>query len=490
MLFADQRHGLIEYFINLVDIYHRTKLTKGLREIFLGARPRPGANMNNDKTEYPSPSVAWFAIFVLMLAYAFSFIDRLVLSLLVEPIKADLGLSDVKISLLQGLSFALFYTIAGIPVGRMVDAGRRTNIIAVGVTLWCFMTALCGFAQKFWQLFLTRAGVGVGEAALAPAAYSLISDLFPAKRRGLALGIFSAGTSIGAGLAMIIGGFAIQQITAAGTHHVPFIGELEPWRVTFIYVGLPGLIVALLIKFVPEPARKFKAGEGAVGSIPLREVLAHYRANGRTIFFHHGAQSFAAMGSYGIMAWVPAMLIRNQGWSVGEVGNAVGGSILVAGTLGVIGGGWLGDRFENMGRRAGRMEAAFISMAVGAVGAGLYPLQETTFGFIACFMLTILGGFMCIGCSAAALLEIMPNRMRGQATAIYFFVISLAGIGSGPTIVAMFTDYVFGDPAAVRWSLLIAPTAAYVISATFFWLGRKPYIGSLDQLEGQRPAVT
>jgi MFS family permease len=145
------------------------------------------------------------------------------------------------------------------------------------------------------------------------------------------------------------------------------------------------------------------------------------------------------------------------------------------GTLGVIAGGWLGDWLEDRGRTAGRLEAAFISMVIGAVGAFMYPLQDSSAMTIAWFMVTMLGGFMVIACAAAALLEIMPNRMRGQATAIYFFVISLLGIGAGPTVVAMFTDYVFGDPAAVRWSLMIAPTTAYVIAAICFWQGRRPY---------------
>jgi len=435
-------------------------------------------------TDFPKPAVAWFAIAVLMLAYAFSFIDRLILSLLVEPIKEDLGLSDVKVSLLQGFSFAVFYTIAGIPVGRLVDSTRRTNVIAIGVILWCFMTAACAFAQKFWHLFLARSGVGVGEAALAPAAYSLIGDLFPPHRRGLALGIFSSGTSIGAGLAMIIGGFAIEAITASGERSFPILGTLAPWRVTFIYVGLPGLIVALLIKFVPEPVRQFSSSESgkdaARTSIPFGEVVSHYRRHARTIAFHHVAQSLAAMGSYGILAWMPVMLIRTQSWSFKEVGTMVGASILIAGTLGVIVGGWLGDRLESSGRGAGRLEAAFISMVIGAIGSFMYPQQDTTSMITIWFMVTIFGGFMVIGCSAAALLEIMPNRMRGQATAIYFFVISLLGIGSGPTVVAIFTDYVFGDPVSVRWSLMIAPTAAYIVSATCFWLGRRPYIRSLE----------
>jgi len=442
--------------------------------------------MTGNNHEYPSPRVAWFAISILMLAYTFSFIDRLILSLMVEPIKADLGLSDVKISLLQGLSFALFYTIAGLPVGRLVDSHRRTTIIAIGVTVWCLMTAACAFAQKFWHLFLARAGVGVGEAALAPAAYSMISDLFPPARRGIAMGIFSSGTSIGAGLAMIIGGWVIQAITASGPQTLPFFGTLEPWRLVFIYVGLPGLLVAVLIKLVPEPKRQLvktnTINESAVVAIPLSDVFAHYKRHARTISLHHAGQAMAAMGSYGIMAWVPVMLIRNHGWAIGEVGTAVGASILIAGTIGVIGGGWLGDKLESSGRPAGRLEAAFISMVIGAIGALMYPLQDSTVGIVGWFMVTILGGFMVIGCSAAALMEIMPNRIRGQATAIYFLIISLAGIGSGPTIVAMFTDYVFKDPLAVRWSLAIAPTIAYVLSAILFWFSRKPYVRSVQAM--------
>jgi MFS family permease len=433
---------------------------------------------------YPKPGAAWLAIAVLMLAYTFSFIDRMILSLLVEPIKQDLQISDVQVSLLQGLSFALLYTLAGIPIGRLVDSRRRTSIIAIGMTLWCFMTAACALAQKFWHLFLTRAGVGVGEAALAPAAFSLIGDLFPPRRRGLAMGVFSSGSSIGAGLALIIGGYAIEMISASGERTLPFVGTLEPWRLTFIYVGLPGLIVALMIRFIPEPERKFSSADaGSVSanpSIPFREVLSHYRQHARTITLHHLGIAFAAMGSYGIMAWLPVMLIRTHAWPVGDVGAAVGSSILVAGTFGVIAGGWLGDQLESRGRGAGRLEAAFISMVLAAAGAFMFPMQDTATMIIAWFLVNILGGFMVIGCAAAALLEIMPNRMRGQATAVYYFVVSLLGIGAGPTIVAMFTDYVFGDPAAVRWSLMIAPTAAYILSGAFFWLGRKPYIRSCN----------
>ena len=251
-----------------------------------------------NESPYPRSSVAWFAVAALMLAYTFSFIDRLILSLLVEPIKDDLQISDVQVSLLQGLSFALFYTIAGIPIGRLVDSHKRTNIISIGIVFWSLMTAITSLAQKYWQLFAVRAGVGVGEATLLPAAYSMISDLFSDDRRGLALGIFSSGSSIGAGLALIVGGFAIGAINEAGAKTLPLLGTLEPWRLTFIYVGLPGILVAILIKFVPEPQRHLESGAAAARtSVPIHEVLAHYRRHATAIVLHHLGMSFSAMAA-------------------------------------------------------------------------------------------------------------------------------------------------------------------------------------------------
>ena len=435
---------------------------------------------------YPKPSVAWFAVAILMLAYTCSFIDRLILSLLVEPIKADLDISDFRISFLQGLSFALFYTVAGIPVGRIVDSHRRTSIIAIGIALWSLMTAVTALAQRYWHLFLARAGVGVGEATLTPAAYSIISDLFPPERRGFALGLFSSGTSIGAGLALIIGGYAINVLNAAGPQTWPIIGTLEPWRLAFIYVGLPGLLVAILVLMIPEPVRQLRSAAGTIEarqSIPVREIVAHYRQHASVISLHHLGMSFSAMAAYGIMSWAPVMLIRTQGWTPGDAGLVTGVSILVAGTAGVIGGGWLGDLWTRRGQKTGRLNIAGLSMIMSAVGAAFYPLANSVGGIVPFFMLTILGAFMVIGCGAAVLLDIMPNRLRGQATAIYFFVISLAGIGLGPTIVATFTDFVFGDPAAVRYSLVIVPTIGFSLGAMFFLLARKPYVRSMEQLK-------
>ncbi|MFO1355298.1 MAG: MFS transporter [Gammaproteobacteria bacterium] len=431
---------------------------------------------------YPKPSLAWACVAILVVAYALSFVDRMILTLLVDPIRADLRLGDVQISLLQGFSFALFYTFAGIPIGRLVDSGRRTRIIAIGIALWSLMTAACGVARQYWQLFLARAGVGVGEASLAPAAYSLLSDLFPPERRGLAFGIFSSGSSIGSGLALVIGGWVVGEVTATGARELPWLGLLQPWQLTFVYIGVPGLLVALLVLLIPEPARRLEAVQGAApaqAAVPLREVLAYYRRHARTIGLHHLAVGLAGMASYGVISWVPVMLMRVQGWGPQRVGLLVGGCILTAGTIGVIAGGWLGDHLIRKGHPTGRLMAAALSMVIGLAGGVSYPLLDAPVPITACLWVGMLGGFMVIGCSAAALMDVMPNRLRGQATAIYFFISNLIGLGAGPTVVALFTDFVFGTPGSVRYSLLIVPPVIYVLAALCFWVARGPYRLSL-----------
>lgn len=424
------------------------------------------------------PIIAWLALAVLVVAYTLSFIDRLILSLLVEPIKRDLQLGDVELSLLQGLSFAIFYTLAGIPLGRLVDVHRRTTIIWLGVASWSLMTASCGLAREYWQLFLARAGVGLGEAALGPAAYSLLGDLFRPEQRGVALGIFSAGSSIGAGLALIIGGVTVDVISAAGARTVPWIGTLQPWQLTLVYVGLPGLVVAGMVALIPEPARRDDMHTVRVHSgtaIPLREVIAHYKRHGSAIGLHHVGMGLSAMASYGILAWAPAMMMRLHGWTPREAGLMVGSSVLVAGTFGVIAGGALGDYLLRRGYMAGRLSAAAAAMALGGVGAVSYPLQESPLALAACLTLAMTGAFMVIGTGAAALLDITPNRLRGQATAVFLFVTSILGIGLGPTVVAVVTDYVFGGGNAVQYALAIVPTLAFLLAAACFLIAHEPY---------------
>lgn len=210
----------------------------------------------DDETGYPNPRYAWYVVCVLTVAYLLSFLDRQILALLVGPIRQDLDISDTQVSLLGNLAFGIFYTLLGLPLGRAADRFSRRGIIAAGVATWCLMTAACGLARNFVQLFLARVGVGVGEAALNPAALSMISDYFPRRTRGRALTFYNMGVSLGVGVALIFGGQVIAWVAAAPPVELPGIGVLRAWQTVFILVGLPGLLIALLMLTVREPVRR------------------------------------------------------------------------------------------------------------------------------------------------------------------------------------------------------------------------------------------
>ena len=288
--------------------------------------------------EYPSQLYAWYAVAVLVIAYTFSFIDRQILSLLVGPMKRDLEISDFQMSLLQGFAFAIFYTLMGLPIGRMVDSHNRVRIITIGIAVWSLMTALCGISKSYMQLFIYRMGVGVGEAALSPAAYSMLSDYFKPERIGVAIGVYGTGVYIGAGLALVIGAEVVEAARAAGSSTFPIIGTVYPWQMVFFIVGLPGLLVALWAWTLREPPR-----HGATETPPLRQVLAYMKANRFTLICHNMCYALSAMMGYGVAAWIPEFMIRTHGWSAGQIGSAYGWIIAIFGTAGVIAGGWLGD---------------------------------------------------------------------------------------------------------------------------------------------------
>ncbi|MGH9937465.1 MAG: MFS transporter, partial [Blastocatellia bacterium] len=214
------------------------------------------ASAATSQTTESSLKYAWYVVFVLMVCLTLSFIDRQILSLLVGPIKRDLGISDTRIGLLQGLAFALFYTLMGLPVGWLVDRYSRRTIIAAGVFFWSLMTALCAVAGNFWSLFAARLGVGVGEATLGPAAMSLTSDYFPKEKLGGALSVYAMGIFIGSGLALIVGGTVVSAVAGMPAVTLPIIGEIASWRLTFLIVGAPGLLVGLLVYTVREPLRR------------------------------------------------------------------------------------------------------------------------------------------------------------------------------------------------------------------------------------------
>jgi MFS family permease len=316
---------------------------------------------------YPSAATGWYMVGVLTLAYVFSFVDRSILTLLVGPIKADLGLSDTQISLLHGLAFAIFYTALGIPIASLADRRNRRNLIVAGVAFWSVATAACGLARGFWQLFLARVGVGVGEAALSPAAYSMIADSFPEERLGRALGTYTMGAIAGAGLALVIGGAVIGLVSQAGDVSLPLVGTLRPWQAVFFAVGLPGLVVAAWIGTLREPVRRALPGTpSAAGVKPLWQWM---KSHPGAYVAHLAGFAFLSIVLNTLVAWTPAHLFRNFGLKPAEVGLYLGALILVFGTAGVVIGGWYGDRLRQQGRVDAMLRVGVIS-AAGTVPFG------------------------------------------------------------------------------------------------------------------------
>ncbi|MBX3278721.1 MAG: MFS transporter [Acidobacteria bacterium] len=432
-----------------------------------------------EEEPYPSAGYAWYVVGVLTLVYVFSFIDRQILNLLVRPIRRDLGITDTQMSLLMGFSFALFYTFFGIPLGRLADSRSRRTIIAVGFAAWSLFTAGCGLARNFFQMLLMRVGVGVGEAALSPAAYSLITDYFPKQRLATAISVYSMGIYIGGGLALVLGAVVANIASAQETWLLPIVGETRPWQVIFFIVGLPGVVLALLLYTVKEPKRRgVKQGSAQV---PLGEVLSYLWKNKVTFLCHNVGFALISFSNYGSSSWVPTFFQRNHGWSAADAGYVYGGIIAIFGTLGIVAGGRLADYMTQRGYRDSSMRVG-LYVTLAWLPTCVYSLVPS--GRWAALLL-IPAVFLTsapFGVAAAAIQQMMPNPMRGQASAIYLFVVNLIGLGIGPTAVAVTTDYVFGYDDAVRYSLFIVSLFAHIVAAVLLWIGLKPYCTSLDRL--------
>ncbi|MDF1687125.1 MAG: MFS family permease [Parvibaculaceae bacterium] len=439
----------------------------------------PGTSGTGDGA-WPNPLYAWYVIAVLVLAYTFSFIDRQILGLLIGPMKRDLQISDFEMSLLQGFAFALFYTLMGLPIGRMVDSKNRVKIITIGIALWSLMTALCGIAQAYWQLFIYRMGVGVGEAALSPSAYSMISDYFKPERMGTALGVYGMGVYLGAGMAFIIGAEVVGAVSGVGTTELPVIGEVFPWQIVFLVVGIPGLGIALWAATLKEPIRRGVKQDADAPSIA--EVKAYMGANGWTYTALFMCYALSAMMAYGASAWTPEFLRRTYDMNIVDAGRAYGWIIMLAGTAGVICGGWSADKLATRFRN-GRMMVMAAAGVLTLPGAVLTPLMNDPFWALMCVIPTTFFATFTTGVGPSAMQELTPNRMRGLVSAVMLFVVSIIGLGIGPTAIAAATDFVFQNEQDLWKSLLVVPAILLLASSLFGYFGLKSYLKSRDYRE-------
>jgi MFS family permease len=428
-----------------------------------------------DPVESTKESYGWYVVLVLCICSMVAFIDRQIINLLVEDIKADLQISDTEVSLLQGFAFAVFYALAAVPLGRLADTSSRRRLITAGIVVWTVAAAACGLAKNFWQLFIARVFVGVGEATLTPSAFSMIADLFRPGRVSLPVAVFTASSFVGSGLALLIGGYVIAMLSRTEAIHLPLVGALNTWEAAFIICALPGFLVALwFFLTVREPVRRSALVEGATPDESVKpsltEVWAFVRTNSRVFTAVFAGISVLAAVQFCLGAWVPAHFIRNHGWTPSEVGYAYGLIFLFCGTGGAISGGWIADRLQRQGIQDGHLRTAMWAALLAAPFVIAFPAVDDPRLAISLLAPVVFFGTMPFGAGPALIPVICPPRMRGLLVAIYLLIANVIGQAGGPLVVALFTDWVFGSPELVSRSLMIAPVGLLLVGA--FLVGR------------------
>jgi MFS family permease len=424
---------------------------------------------------------AWFVVGALALANMMSYVERQVPTLLFGPIKRSFRINDTEVSLLAGVAFSLFYVGFGLVAGRLADRGNRQRIITVGIGLWGLATMSCGLALSFGQLFFSRVLVGVGEATLGPSAISMLSDYFSPDRLARALSVYTGAQYLGAGFALVVGGFVLDLVGALPSPRLPLLGTLAPWQSVFFVVGALALLVSLPMLFVREPPRQgLDAGTTTAGS-SFAQTRAFLRANWKTYTAHFTAFSISGAVGFGTVAWMPTFFIRTYHIRPQDIGYIYGLMLALLGGAGVLAGAHLAEWLGSRGYRDTYWRTSLIMLAVSAVPASLAPLMPTESSCFAVLAVATFFSSFPVALIIAALQVITPNAMRGQVVALFFFLASILGNGLGPTLVAVVTDYVFGNEAMVGAAISTVTVAITPFVVIILLWGLKPYRESLDR---------
>lgn len=404
----------------------------------------------------------YYTLAILTIVYAFNFIDRQILVVLQPLIKTELDLSDTQLGLLSGFSFALFYTVLGIPIARLADRSNRKNIIAAAITIWSGMTAVCGLAQNFVQLLLARIGVGIGEAGCSPPAHSMISDLFDEKKRATALAVYSAGLYLGVLVGYSIGGI---------------LGQSYGWRTTFLIVGLPGLLMALILwTTVKEPPRDSAKIEKSTLSDTFKELAAlkcfPYIAFGCAL---------SAFVSYGTTNFMPSYLVRYHGIELGQIGLMLGITGGGGGIIGTFLGGYLTDKLGKKDARWYLWLPAITAVIAFPFGAWGFNTDNTLSALIAYFLFAIAGTLYLAPAIAVSHRLVSPTK-RAMTSAVLFLVLNMIGLGLGPVVVGAVSDIIreMTGEESLRMSLTLGTTVVF-LKAYLFWRGGNKLTGDLER---------
>ena len=407
---------------------------------------------------YSSKPYRYYVLGLFSITYMFNFVDRQILAILQEPIKQELALSDTQLGLMTGFTFAVFYIVMGIPIARWADRGNRRNILALCLALWSAMTALCGLAQNYIQLLLARMGVGVGEAGCSPPSHSMISDMFPIKERTTAFGVYNSGVNIGMLVGFLLGGW---------------LQEFFGWRVALLAVGIPGVILAIIIKFtVREPTRPRLSSEAQSEDHPTFKETLSLLWSKKTYRYMVLGGAMSAFSAYCLFSWLPSFLIRSHGMSTGTIGTMLALSIGIGGAVGTMATGYFADRLG--GERDKRWYPWILIITYGIPVPFLLTMFYADSGLTALFLFIVpaclLAGYL------APLITVTHSlvkvRMRALSSALSLLIINLIGLGLGPVSVGLLSDTLtpsMGDDG-LRIALCILSVSSLFLAVFLFFM--------------------
>ncbi|MBT2188246.1 spinster family MFS transporter [Sphingobium nicotianae] len=437
--------------------------------------------MASGEQPWPPRKDAYYSLVVMTIVVMFTVLDRSVLALLIDPIKQDFGITDTQAALLLGAAFSLPYGICGMGIARIADRTNRRNLVAVCIAFWSACTVACGVAQGYVGLFLARIGIGIGESGYGPASWSIATDNFPREKVAFATGTYGIGAMVGTGLALFLGGTVLHLVEGIPPIDVPLIGTIRPWQWTFVVVGAPGLLWTLVVLTTKEPPRRgLVAGQKAL-SVPVKEVARWVFDDGRTYLAVIGGHCMKTLLSAGPATWGATFLHREFHWDLAKVGIISGAITIVVSPIAMILGGKLSEYWTRQGRNDANLRIVFFGLICSVPLMVIAPLIPNAYGVLAMNALASFIGTLGFGPGIAAFQVVTPNRMRAQVSSLSQFSTNVIAFALSPLIVALFTDYVFRDEGALKYSMVLNAALMGGLALLVVWQGLKPYARSYER---------
>lgn len=433
-----------------------------------------------DEDMMPTRNQAHYSLFVLTVVVLFTVVDRQVLALLILPVQRDFGITDTQAALLLGAAFSLTYAIAGLPIARIADTRNRRNIVAGCIAFWSGATMLCGLAQNYTHLFLARMGIGAGESGYGPATWSIVTDSYPREKVAFATGVLSIGATAGTGLALFMGGAVLALVEHFPTVSLPFGGTIRPWQWAFIIVGAPGFIWALVVLTTKEPARRGLKGR-KLASVPVKDVARFMRDDWRVYLAAIGGLAMKLLMVMGISQWMPTLYNREFGWELSDVGMITGGIAMLISPIALLLGARLSETWMKQGRSDANLRIVFYGLCVSVPCFMIAPLMPNPWMVLALQSVAVFVSAMGAGPAIAAFQLVTPNRMRAQVSSVSQFCTNVLAFAVGPLLVAVLTDFFFGDPQMLKYSISLSTALLGPLTILITWQGLKPFARSVDR---------